>query len=203
MHWSYHSLAIRHQYELHQSPWHRTRYFSSYPSVLYMHRWTRSALVQAITWSSADLLSIGPFGTNFSEIRIETQHFSFVKMHLNISSTKWRPFYQGGGGGGGKKNCTIQTIVGVSKKGVAYVWATTFSHHFQYSYEAIRGIRFDFHFCHCRLPLSRSATLYWNTKCTFFRNISRNLIHSGIPVNSLKPKQFADILQTTFQTHCL
>ena len=33
---------------------------------------------QVITWSNADLLSNGPFGTNFSEILIEIQTFSGI-----------------------------------------------------------------------------------------------------------------------------
>ena len=37
-----------------------------------------------ITWSNADLLSIGPFETNFSEIRIKIQNVSFNIMHLNV-----------------------------------------------------------------------------------------------------------------------
>ena len=50
---------------------------------------------QAITWTNAGLLSIGPSGTNFSEIRVEIQGFSFTKVHLKMSSTKWRPFCPG------------------------------------------------------------------------------------------------------------
>ena len=38
------------------------------------------------------MLLIGPLGTNFSEILIEIQKFSFKKIHLKISSGKWRPF---------------------------------------------------------------------------------------------------------------
>ena len=42
---------------------------------------------QAITWTNADLLSIGPLGTNFSEIQqIEILSFSFKKMQLKLSS---------------------------------------------------------------------------------------------------------------------
>ena len=47
---------------------------------------------QAIIWTNAGLLLIGPIGTNFSEILIGIQTFSFKKMHLNMSSAKWRPF---------------------------------------------------------------------------------------------------------------
>ena len=47
---------------------------------------------QAIIWTNAGILLIGSLGTNFSEILIEIQVFSFNKMHLNITSVKWRPF---------------------------------------------------------------------------------------------------------------
>ena len=50
---------------------------------------------QAITWTDAGLLSIRYLGTNFSEIRIKVPNFSFMKMHLNVSSAKWRTFCQG------------------------------------------------------------------------------------------------------------
>ena len=46
---------------------------------------------QAIIWTNAGILLIGPLGTNFSEILIEIQTFSFKKMHLKMSSGKWRP----------------------------------------------------------------------------------------------------------------
>ena len=38
------------------------------------------------------VLLIVPLGTNVSEISIRIQIFSFKKMHLKISSAKWRPF---------------------------------------------------------------------------------------------------------------
>ena len=47
---------------------------------------------QAIIWTNAGLLLIGPLRTNFSEILIGIQIFSFKKMHLKLSSAKWRPF---------------------------------------------------------------------------------------------------------------
>ena len=47
---------------------------------------------QAIIWTSAGVLLIGPLGTNFSEIFPRIQTFSFKKMHLKMSSGKWRPF---------------------------------------------------------------------------------------------------------------
>ena len=42
---------------------------------------------QAIIWTSVGILLMGPLGTNFSEILIAIQAFSFQKMHL-----KYRPW---------------------------------------------------------------------------------------------------------------
>ena len=50
---------------------------------------------QAIIWTNAGILLIGPLGTNFSEIVIEILSFSFTKMRLMVSSTKRRPFCLG------------------------------------------------------------------------------------------------------------
>ena len=47
---------------------------------------------QAIIWTNAGILLIGPLGTNFSEILIGIQTFSFKKMHLKTSSATWRLF---------------------------------------------------------------------------------------------------------------
>ena len=47
---------------------------------------------QAITWTNVGILLIAPLGTNFSEILIEINTFSFKKMHLKMSSGKRRPF---------------------------------------------------------------------------------------------------------------
>ena len=50
---------------------------------------------QAIIWNNAGLLLSEPLGTNVSEISIGIQTFTFKKMHLNMSSAKWRPFFLG------------------------------------------------------------------------------------------------------------
>ena len=50
---------------------------------------------QAIIWTNAEILLIQPLGTNFSEILIGIQTFSFKKMHLKMSSAKWHPFFLG------------------------------------------------------------------------------------------------------------
>ena len=47
---------------------------------------------QAIILTNAEILLIWPLGTNFSEILIFINTFSFKKMHLKMSSEEWRPF---------------------------------------------------------------------------------------------------------------
>ena len=49
-------------------------------------------LCQAIIWTNAGILLIRTLGTNFSEILSEIHKFSFKKMHVEMSSAKWRPF---------------------------------------------------------------------------------------------------------------
>ena len=50
---------------------------------------------QAIIWTNAGILLIGPLGTNFSEILIVIETFSFKKKHLKMLSGKCRPFCLG------------------------------------------------------------------------------------------------------------
>ena len=72
------------------------------PSDAYMrresnHHWFRLWLV---AWTAPShylnqCWNIGPLGTNFNEISIGIQTFSFKKMHFKMSSAKWRPFCLG------------------------------------------------------------------------------------------------------------
>ena len=50
---------------------------------------------QAIIRTNAGILLIEPLGTNFNEILIKIHIFSFKKIHLKMSSGKWRPFCLG------------------------------------------------------------------------------------------------------------
>ena len=50
---------------------------------------------QAIIWTNAGILLIGPLGTKFSEILIKILTFSFKKMRLKVLSAKRRPFCLG------------------------------------------------------------------------------------------------------------
>ena len=47
---------------------------------------------QAIIWTNAGLLLIGPLGKNFNEISIKFLSFPFKKLRLKVSSAKWRSF---------------------------------------------------------------------------------------------------------------
>ena len=50
---------------------------------------------QAIIWTNAGILLIRSVGTNFSEISLTIQTFSFTKMHLKMSSGKCQALYLG------------------------------------------------------------------------------------------------------------
>ena len=50
---------------------------------------------QAIIWTNIGILLIRTLRTNFSEILSEIHTFSSKKMHLKMSSVKWRPFCLG------------------------------------------------------------------------------------------------------------
>ena len=50
---------------------------------------------QVIIWTNAGLLLIGLLGTNFSEILSEIYTFLLKKIHLKMSSGKWRSFCLG------------------------------------------------------------------------------------------------------------
>ena len=69
---------------------------------------------QAIDWTNAGILLIGPLVTNFSEILIEIHTFLFKKMHLRMSSGKWRPF------------CPGLNVLNI-ENAYRYVWVATFT----------------------------------------------------------------------------
>ena len=50
---------------------------------------------QAITCTNVGILLIGPLATNCGEMLIEIHTFSFKKIHLKMSTGKWRPFCLG------------------------------------------------------------------------------------------------------------
>ena len=46
---------------------------------------------QAVIWTNAGILLIGPLGTKSNQILITIHTFSFRKIHFKMSSAKWRP----------------------------------------------------------------------------------------------------------------
>ena len=87
---------------------------------------------QAIIWPNARILSIGTLRTNFIEISIGIQAFSFKKMHLKMSSEKWRPCCLG---------LNVLTHWGWDK--MAAIFQTTFLNRF--SWMKIYEFRLKFH----------------------------------------------------------
>ena len=76
---------------------------------------------QAIIWTNAGILLIGPLGTNFIEILIGIQTFSFKKMHLKMSSAKWRPFGLG---------LNVLRLTEMSyNSSASMVWISNYTHH--------------------------------------------------------------------------
>ena len=81
---------------------------------------------QAIVWTSAGILLIGPWGTNFSDILIDIHTFSFKKIDLKMSSAKWRPFFHG---------LNVLNIIGMNDDQNSWsigVRASLFPHRFKY-----------------------------------------------------------------------
>ena len=78
---------------------------------------------QAIIWTNAGLLLIGPLGTNFGEILIEILASSFKKMRLKVSSAK-RPQTASSspGGCGSHFKCVIfKCIVVITFKSISFM----------------------------------------------------------------------------------
>ena len=107
--WMGNNFCIK-QWDIITKPWIQLHFYSSFPPLKLTH-WGRATHIsvgnltiigsdnglspwrrQAIIWTIAGILLIGPLWTNFSEILIGIQTFSFKKMHLKMSSAKWRPF---------------------------------------------------------------------------------------------------------------
>ena len=73
-------IPLRSRHFLPQKLWH-------------FHKNTRSCVEnECIIWTNAGILLIRPLRTNFNEMLIEIQTFSFKEMHLKMSFAKWRPF---------------------------------------------------------------------------------------------------------------
>ena len=97
---------------------------------------------QVIIWINAAILSIRPQWTYFSETLFKIRKFSFKKMHLNMSSAKWRPFCLG-----------LNVLPHWGRDGVDAITQTTFSSAF--FCEKMFEFRLKFHWSLClRVPLT-------------------------------------------------
>ena len=70
---------------------------------------------QTIIWTNAGILLIWSLGITFSEMLIKIYTFSFRKMHLKMSSGKWRSFCLG---------LNVLRVTIFSEQGVVYVSET-------------------------------------------------------------------------------
>ena len=86
--WRYHSLPLGQQSVFERVP----RSNRSKIIIIGLDNGLAPGRRQAIIWTNAGTLLIWPLGTNFSEILIEIDIFSFKKMLFKMSSGKWRPF---------------------------------------------------------------------------------------------------------------
>ena len=99
------------------------------PHIYATLNWVSNGSDNAIIETNAGLLLIRPLGTNFNEILIKIQKFSFTKMHLKRSSAKWRP------------DCLRGDVCYVSAKSLAtFIVSTTMClHHFLFCKSVVHG----------------------------------------------------------------
>ena len=71
---------------------HSTRAVKGNYTKLYLNNGLSPGRSQAIIWTDAEILLIGPLGSNCTEIVIEIITLSFKKMRFKVSSVKRRPF---------------------------------------------------------------------------------------------------------------
>ena len=81
----------------------------------------------AINWTNVGMLLIGPLGTNLSEMVIEIHTFSFKKIHLKMSSWKWRPFCFGLNALSSRTKKTHSTMYTMSNKHQRQISLVTWS----------------------------------------------------------------------------
>ena len=121
---------------------------------------------QAIIWTNDGILLIWPLGTNFNEILIEIHTFSFKKIHLKMSSGKWRPFLyrpQCGKGPVGNKSTLVGVIAWCDWQ-QAITWAN--GHHDPWHHMASLGHK-ELIGIICWNILSYSLIYMWQKSDTF------------------------------------
>ena len=113
---------------------------------------------QAIIWTDAGILLIQPSGTNFSEILIEIDVFSYKKMHLKMSSAKCQPSCLG------LNVCTVST----TKPGMPGVHGSASNHALQYSSSKANELMtlhyLSYVYIICLLSMGRDSSFGLNIK---------------------------------------
>ena len=115
---------------------------------------------QANIWTSNGTLLIGPLGTNFSEILIGIQTFSFKSMQLKMSSAKWRPFCLG-------LNVSRQNAILLNRCWhiANYILSDTFQWRFKPKHDKFflsQGTAFEYVVCKMPDSLSKLHWLKWD-----------------------------------------
>ena len=133
---------------------------------------------QAIIWTNAGILLIGPLGTNFNEILIAIHTFSFKKMHLKMSSAKWRPFCLGLN----ELMCLGASLVRRSWYWFCYKWGNRQTS--MNNWECLTNWSLSFkHFNfygHFILSDQRAYQIYWRVYKLSTRYISMYMWYTGI-----------------------
>ena len=90
--WNYHSELIIYWKKVVLTHWGQVTHICvGYLTIIGSGSGLSPGRRQAIIWTNAGILLIGTLGTNFSEVLIKLHSFSFKKMHMKMSSGKWRP----------------------------------------------------------------------------------------------------------------
>ena len=162
---------------------------------------------QATIWTNVGILLIGPLGTNFSEIVIEMCTFSFRKMHLKMSSGKWRQL------------CIGLNVLNINIKGVLCLASGARCLSMQHSISLVNCNWYDFRIAcervmslrtnqvgnkslHLKTNMQSSFLLFWSNtlnnvrySCLYgdeLKFVTKRLLYAahGIRVSGIRSRQF-------------
>ena len=127
---------------------------------------------QAIIWTNAGILLIGPLGTNFSENFIEILTFLFTKMRLKVSSAKWRPFCLGLNAlmcrNDTMYECIILFLRKISaRKGPICFMLKSYRKIYNIRRTKSRNLMILVSSCICLCPIYWSQVLSWEWRCSW------------------------------------
>ena len=132
---------------------------------------------QAIIWTNTGILLIWPLGTNFNEILIGNQTFSFKKKHLKKSSAKWRPFCLG---------LNVLTAGPVHTRNLELViirHANALAHN-RDSPPAVAVLITKKWFCQCSMTINSCEDIFWYSRRDFAKFRGMRRLNSNGPLLS-------------------